>query len=66
MTAHWGIPDPAAVDGTEVEQRLAFADAYRLMSNRISIFVNLPIQSLDRLSLQKRLHEIGRKLPESA
>jgi protein-tyrosine-phosphatase len=66
MTAHWGIPDPAAVEGSEVERRLAFADAYRLMSNRISIFVSLPIQALDRLSLQKRLHEIGRKLPESA
>ena len=66
MTAHWGIPDPAAVEGTEVERRLAFADAYRMMSNRISIFVSLPIQSLDRLSLQKRLAEIGRKFPESA
>ena len=66
MTAHWGIPDPAAVEGREAEKRLAFADTYRLMSNRISIFVNLPIRSLDRLSLQKRLAEIGRKLPESA
>jgi protein-tyrosine-phosphatase len=66
MTAHWGIPDPAAAEGTEVEQRLAFADAYRRMRNRISIFTSLPIQSLDRLSLQKRLSEIGRKLPESA
>ena len=65
MTAHWGIPDPAAVDGSEAEKRLAFADAYRRMSNRISIFVSLPIQSLDRLSLQKRVSEIGRKLPES-
>src|SRR6266700_1268605 len=66
MTAHWGIPDPAAVHGTEAEKRLAFADAYRQMSNRIAIFVNLPIQSLDRLSLQKRLREIGTRLPESA
>jgi arsenate reductase (thioredoxin) len=66
MTAHWGIPDPAAAEGTEVERRLAFADAYRLMSNRISIFVNLPLQSLDRLSLQKRLTELGSKQPESA
>lgn len=66
MTAHWGIPDPAAVEGNEAERRLAFADTYRLLTNRISIFVNLPIQSLDRLSLQKRLTEIGRKLPESA
>ena len=66
MTAHWGIPDPAAAEGSEVEKRLAFADAYRAMNNRISIFVNLPIQSLDKLSLQKRLAEIGRELPESA
>ncbi|MDQ7249660.1 arsenate reductase ArsC [Dongia sedimenti] len=66
MTAHWGIPDPAAVEGTEPVRRLAFADAYRHLSNRISIFTSLPIQSLDKLSLQKRLDEIGRKMPESA
>jgi len=66
MTAHWGVPDPAAVEGTEVERRLAFAEAYRQMNNRISIFTSLPIKSLDKLSLQKRLNEIGRKLPESA
>jgi len=66
MTAHWGIPDPAAVEGSEPERRLAFADAYRSLSNRISIFASLPIQSLDRLSLQKRLEEIGRRYPESA
>jgi hypothetical protein len=60
MTAHWGISDPAAAEGTEAERRLAFADAYRMLSNRISIFVNLPIASLDRLSLQKRLADIGR------
>ena len=50
MTAHWGVPDPAAVEGTEAEKRLAFADTYRMMKNRISIFVNLPMPSLDRLS----------------
>jgi len=60
MTAHWGIPDPVAVEGTEAERRLAFAEAYRMLSNRISIFVNLPLTSLDRLALQKRLTEIGR------
>jgi arsenate reductase len=54
-----GIPDPAAVQAKEAEQRLAFADAYRMLSNRIGIFVNLPIASLDRLSVQKRLTEIG-------
>jgi arsenate reductase (thioredoxin) len=60
MTAHWGVPDPAAAEGTEAERRLAFADAYRMLSNRISIYINLPIASLDRLSLQKRLTDIGR------
>ncbi|MEZ5789576.1 MAG: arsenate reductase ArsC [Nitratireductor sp.] len=59
MTAHWGVPDPAIAEGTEAERRLAFADAYRMLSNRISIFVNLPLLSLDRLALQKRLAEIG-------
>ena len=59
MTAHWGVPDPAAVTGTEAEKRLAFADAYRMLRNRISIFTSLPSQSLDRLSLQHKLDEIG-------
>jgi arsenate reductase (thioredoxin) len=66
MTAHWGVPDPAAAEGTEAERRLAFADAYRMLHNRISIFTSLPIRSLDRLSLQKHLDEIGRPLPKSA
>ena len=59
MSAHLGIPDPAAVEGNEAEQRIAFADAYRMLFNRISIFVNLPMASLDRLTLQRRLDEIG-------
>lgn len=66
MTAHWGVPDPAAAEGTEAERRFAFADTYRMLNNRISIFVNLPMRSLDRLSLQRRLDEIGQRLPESA
>jgi arsenate reductase len=66
MTAHWGVPDPAAVGGPEMERRLAFADAYRQLSNRISIFASLPLASLDRLSLQQRLEEIGRNYPETA
>ena len=61
MSAHWGIPDPAAVEGNEAEQRIAFADAYRMLFNRISIFANLPMASLDRLTLQRRLDEIGRQ-----
>lgn len=60
MTAHWGVPDPAAVEGTDTEKALAFADTYRMLNNRISIFVNLPITSLDRLALQKRISDIGK------
>src|ERR1700674_4929589 len=60
MTAHWGIPDPAAATGNEAEVRLAFADAFRMLNNRISIFVNLPFRSLDALALQKRLDSIGK------
>jgi len=59
MTAHWGVPDPAAATGTEAERRFAFADTYRMLNQRISIFVNLPIASLDRLTLQKNLDDIG-------
>lgn len=66
MTAHWGVPDPASAEGNEAVRRLAFADTYRFMTNRISIFVNLPLASLDQLSLQKRLNEIGHSFPNSA
>ena len=66
MSAHWGLPDPAAVEGSEAEKTLAFADAYRMLNNRISIFVNLPITSLDSLSLQKRLDDIGKTQGEPA
>jgi hypothetical protein len=60
MTAHWGVPDPAAARGSEAEIALTFKDAYRMLNQRIGIFVNLPIRSLDRLSLQAKLKEIGR------
>ncbi|MCR9150100.1 MAG: arsenate reductase ArsC [Rhodobacteraceae bacterium] len=60
MSAHWGLPDPAAVEGNEAERRLAFSETYRMLRNRISILVNLPLNSLDRLALQDRLDEIGR------
>ena len=66
MTAHWGMPDPAAVAGNEAERRLAFAATLRMLNNRIGAFVNLPLQSLDKLSLQKRIDEIGCDLPASA
>jgi len=61
MSAHWGVPDPAAVDGPEAVKRVAFADTCRMMTQRISIFTSLPLASLDRLSLQKRLDEIGQR-----
>ncbi len=60
MTAHWGVPDPAAATGTEAEIRFAFADTLRMLTNRINIFVSLPLAKLDRLSLQKKLEEIGK------
>jgi arsenate reductase len=60
MTAHWGIPDPAAANGNEAQVNLAFADAFRMLTNRISIFVSLPLRSLDQLSLQERLNAIGK------
>jgi hypothetical protein len=59
MSAHWGLPDPSAVEGSESERRLAFADTHRMLYQRIGIFTNLPLASLDRLSLQRRLDEIG-------
>ena len=60
MTAHWGVPDPAEARGSEAEIALAFKDAYRMLAQRIGIFTALPIRSLDKLSLQKKLREIGR------
>ena len=66
MTAHWGIPDPASVTGSEAEEAIAFADAYRMLSSRISIFVSLPFTSLNRLALQRRLDAIGRANSSSA
>ncbi|WP_193175623.1 arsenate reductase ArsC [Oricola nitratireducens] len=62
MTAHWGVPDPAAVEGNEAEKRLAFSDTFRMLKNRISVFTSLPIASLDSLALQRQLDDIGRKV----
>ncbi|MBJ6610287.1 MAG: arsenate reductase ArsC [Candidatus Thiothrix moscowensis] len=59
MTAHWGVPDPAEVEGDELTRLAAFREAYRQLYNRIDIFVNLPIHSLDELALQQHLHDIG-------
>jgi protein-tyrosine-phosphatase len=60
MTAHWGLPDPASVEGSPAVIAQAFADTFRMLQNRITIFCALPISSLDNLTLQKRLDEIGR------
>jgi arsenate reductase len=60
MTAHWGIEDPAAAEGSELERQAAFVTAFRYLKNRIDAFVNLPLRSIDKLSLGTRLREIGR------
>ena len=60
ITAHWGIPDPARLNGSEAEIALAFKDAYRMLKRRIDLFLALPISKLDRLVLTTRLKEIGR------
>ena len=59
MTAHWGIEDPAAVEGTDIQKEAAFVLATRYLNNRISIFRSLPIRSLDKMSLNSKLREIG-------
>jgi protein-tyrosine-phosphatase len=66
MSAHWGVPDPAAFEGSEAQTALVFAETYRMLANRIGLFVNLPMRSLDRLSLQKRLDQIGKSADEPA
>ena len=66
MTAHWGVPDPAAATGNEAQVRQAFADAFRMLSHRISIFVNLPLRSLDKLTLQRQLNSIGKSKDSAA
>ena len=65
MTAHWGFEDPAAATGTEAEIAQKFAEIYGQIERRLAIFVNLPISSLDRLTLQKRLDDIGRDMSEA-
>jgi protein-tyrosine-phosphatase len=60
MTAHWGIEDPAAVEGTDIQKEAAFIEAFRYLKNRIAAFTSLPLESIDRLSLGTRLRDIGR------
>ena len=63
MTAHWGVADPAAVEGSDTDKWLAFRQAFRELESRIKIFTSLPIKSLDRVKLQERLREIGQSRP---
>ena len=60
MTAHWGIEDPAAVEGSDIEKEHAFVTAFKYLKNRISVFISLPIRSLDEMALGAKLREIGR------
>ena len=66
ISAHWGLPDPVAVEGTEVQRSLAFADTYRMLNNRIGIFTSLPLASLDKISLQWQLDDIGKTKMDAA
>ena len=63
MTAHWGVADPAAVEGSDTDKWLAFRQAFHELESRIKIFTSLPIKSLDRVKLQERLREIGQSRP---
>jgi protein-tyrosine-phosphatase len=66
MTAHWGVEDPAAVEGSETEKWLAFRKAFRELESRIRVFTSLPIRSLDRIKLQERLNAIGKSAAGTA
>ncbi len=60
MTAHWGLPDPAAVEGSDAEKHIAFGETYKMLDRRIGAFVALPMATLDRLGLERKVKEIGR------
>lgn len=64
MTAHWGVDDPAAMEGSEVEKMQAFREAFRVLENRIKVFVSLPLRSLDTIKLKQELDRVGQLLPE--
>lgn len=66
ITAHWGLPDPVAVDGSEIDQWQAFRDTLRALENRIKLLVALPVASLDRMSLARQVEAIGRMRPDAA
>jgi protein-tyrosine-phosphatase len=61
VTAHWGVPDPSSFEGTEAEKRAFVAEVHGMLQRRIGIFVNLPMRSIDRMSLQQKLKDIGRR-----
>jgi protein-tyrosine-phosphatase len=65
MTAHWGVPDPSRATGKDAERAYVFADTHRMLNQRLSIFVSLPLRSLDKLTLQKRLDDIGQTKTDS-
>jgi arsenate reductase len=65
MTAHWGIPDPAAVTGSETDISSAFREAFRILQRRIELFAALPVEKLDRMSLKKKLDQIGKSNGET-
>ena len=64
MTAHWGVPDPAAVEGSDEEKRRAFSRTFRELDARLKIFTSLRFEALDQLSLQRQLDDIGRRREE--
>jgi hypothetical protein len=66
ITAHWGLPDPAAADGNDVQRMQAFRDAFNILERRIKILVALPVASLDRMSLARQVEAIGRMRPDAA
>jgi arsenate reductase len=61
VTAHWGFPDPAAIEGTDDEKRAFFAQTLRQMRNRVQLFLSLPLETLDRLAIEKKMRDIGRE-----
>jgi Protein-tyrosine-phosphatase len=64
MTAHWAVPDPASVAGSEEQIERAFRDAYTVLERRISLLLCLPLESLDKLAIQKEIDRIGKEMPE--
>ncbi len=66
MTAHWGVADPAAVEGSELEKIQAFREAFRVLEKRIQAFVNLPVPLLDKIKLKQEVDQIGKILPDEA